>query len=109
VGEGADRFSPGEELVGELPLGLYGTYAEYVAVSEDFPLAAPLQAPRPHCRGCVATPGVTALQIVEALGQLNGKTTLIVGAAGGVGSFVTQLSAQASPDWQHSCGPAGSS
>ncbi len=42
VGEGATRFSPGDEVFGQLlnpPLGSAGTYAEYVAVTEDAPLA----------------------------------------------------------------------
>jgi hypothetical protein len=95
VGEGAGRFSPGEELFGQLPLGLYGTYAEYLAVNENVPLA---QLPKGLDRTVAAalpTPGVTALQIVESLGQLAGKTALIVGAGGGVGSLTTQLAAQA--------------
>jgi len=95
LGEGAHRFSAGEELFGELPLGLYGTYAEYVAVSEDVPLARLPEALDRSTAAALPTPGVTALQIVDSLGQLSGKTTLIIGAAGGVGSFVTQLSAHA--------------
>ena len=42
VGEGAGRFQVGEEVFGQLliaPLGSAGTYAEYVAVTEDAPLA----------------------------------------------------------------------
>lgn len=95
TGVGAGRFSPGEELFGELPLGLYGTYADYVAVGEDVPLARLPKGLDRTVAAALPTPGVTALQIVEALGQLAGKTVLIVGAAGGVGSFVTQLVAQA--------------
>ena len=39
---GASRFSVGDDLFGQLliaPLGSAGTYAEYVAVTEDAPLA----------------------------------------------------------------------
>ena len=42
LGEGASRFSVGDDLFGQLliaPLGSAGTYAEYVAVTEDAPLA----------------------------------------------------------------------
>ena len=42
LGEGASRFSVGDDLFGQLlivPLGSAGTYAEYVAVAEDAPLA----------------------------------------------------------------------
>jgi NADPH2:quinone reductase len=95
VGEGAGRYSAGEELFGQLPLGLYGAYADYVAVSEDVPLALLPEGLDRTVAAALPTPGVAAVQIVEALGQLAGKIVLIVGAAGGVGSFVTQLAAQA--------------
>src|SRR5262249_50080245 len=42
VGEGTTRFSGGDEVFGQLlvaPIGSAGTYAEYVAVSADAPLA----------------------------------------------------------------------
>jgi NADPH:quinone reductase-like Zn-dependent oxidoreductase len=93
LGEGAGRFSAGEELFGELPLGRYGSYAEYVAVSEDAPLVLLPKALARTTAAALPTPGVTALQIVESLESLSGKSVLIVGAAGGVGSFVTQLAA----------------
>jgi NADPH:quinone reductase-like Zn-dependent oxidoreductase len=95
LGAGAGRFSTGQEVFGELPLGMSGTYAEYVAVNEDVPLVALPKALDRTIAAALPTPGVTALQIVESLGQLTGKTVLIVGAAGGVGSFVTQLAAHA--------------
>ncbi len=97
VGEGGGRFQPGEEVFGQLliaPLGSAGTYAQYVAVTEDAPLARLAEGLEPTIAAALPTPGVTALQIVESLGQLAGKTMLIVGAAGGVGSFATQRAAQ---------------
>ena len=42
VGEGTVRFSPGDDVFGQLlmaPLGSAGTYAEYVAVTEAAPLS----------------------------------------------------------------------
>jgi NADPH:quinone reductase-like Zn-dependent oxidoreductase len=42
LGEGTSKYSVGDDLFGQLliaPLGSAGTYAEYVAVSEDAPLA----------------------------------------------------------------------
>jgi NADPH:quinone reductase-like Zn-dependent oxidoreductase len=38
---------------------------------------------------------MTGLAIVDALAPLDNKTVLIVGAAGGVGSFATQFAANA--------------
>jgi NADPH2:quinone reductase len=98
LGEGAKRFSPGDEVFGQLfiaPLGSAGTYAEDVAVTEDAPLAAVPDGLDPVVAAALPTAGVTALDIVESLEPLAGKTVLIVGAAGGVGSFATQLAANA--------------
>jgi NADPH2:quinone reductase len=98
VGEGAGKFMPGDEVFGQLlvaPLGAAGTYAEYVAVTEDAPLARLPKGLEPSIAAALPTAGVTALEIVESLEPLDGKTVLIVGAAGGVGSFATQLAANA--------------
>ena len=98
VGEGAGKFLPGDEVFGQLliaPLGTAGTYAEYVAVTEDAPLARLPKGLEPGIAAALPTAGVTALEIVESVEPLTGKTVLIVGAAGGVGSFATQLAANA--------------
>ena len=98
VGEGAGRFQAGEKVFGQLliaPLGSAGTYAEYVAVAEDAPLARLPEGLEPTIAAALPTAGVTAMQIVETLGQLMEKTVLMVGAAGGVGSFAMQLAARA--------------
>ncbi|MCU1427472.1 MAG: alcohol dehydrogenase GroES protein [Actinomycetia bacterium] len=96
VGEGTTKFAPGDEVFGQLvvaPIGSTGTYAEYVAVTEEAPLAKEPDALDPMAAAALPTAGVTALQIVASLEPLTGKTALIVGAGGGVGSFVTQYAA----------------
>lgn len=101
VGEGTSRFSPGDEVFGQLlitPFGSTGTFAELVAVSENAPLASVPSGLDLAVAAALPTPGVTALGIVEALEPLAGKTVLIVGAAGGVGSFATQLAANGGAD-----------
>ena len=98
TGDNATRFSPGDELFGQLliaPLGSAGTYAEYVVVTDDAPLAWRPEGIDANTAAALPTPGVTALQLVETLEPLSGRTVLIVGAAGGVGSFATQLAAVA--------------
>jgi NADPH:quinone reductase len=77
------------------PLASAGTYAEYVAVTEDAPLARLPEGLDPIAAAALPTAGVTALEIVDSLGQLTGRTMLIVGPAGGLGSFAIQLAAQA--------------
>jgi NADPH:quinone reductase len=98
VGEGSRRFSVGDQVFGQFlipPLGSSGTYAEYVAVTEDAPLA-PLPAELdPAVAASAPTAGMTGLLIVDMLVPLSGKTVLIVGAGGGVGSFATQFAVNA--------------
>jgi NADPH:quinone reductase len=97
-GQVATRFAPGDEVFGQLlipPLGSTGTYAQYVACSEDAPLARIPVGLDPITAAALPTVGVTAMQIAESVAPLDGKIVLIVGAAGGVGTFVTQLAAHA--------------
>jgi len=97
-GPGAARFAPGDEVFGQLlipPLGSTGTYAQYVACGQDAPLARIPAGLDPVTAAALPTVGVTAMQIAESLAPLDGKIVVIVGAAGGVGSFLTQLAAQA--------------
>ena len=98
TGAGVTKFEPGDEVFGQLlipPLGSTGTYAEYVAVTEDAPLAMVPDDLDAELAAALPTAGGTALQIVASLEPLANKTVLIVGAGGGVGSFATQLAASA--------------
>jgi NADPH:quinone reductase-like Zn-dependent oxidoreductase len=98
AGEGATKFAPGEEVFGALlnpPFGSTGTYAERVAVSEEAALARVPRGLDPIVAAALPTAGGAALAIVESLEPLSGKTLLLVGAAGGIGSFATQLAANA--------------
>jgi NADPH:quinone reductase-like Zn-dependent oxidoreductase len=97
-GPQASRFSPGDDVYGHLvipPLGSTGTFSRQVAVTQDAPLARLPAGLDDTIAASLPTTGCTALQLVEPLGSLAGKTVLVVGAAGGVGSFVTQLASQA--------------
>jgi NADPH:quinone reductase-like Zn-dependent oxidoreductase len=98
LGEGASRFSLGDDLFGQLliaPLGSTGTYAEYVAVSEDAPLARVPSGLDDVVAAALPTVGGTGLALADLLKPLAAKTVLIVGAGGGVGSFATQFAANA--------------
>jgi NADPH:quinone reductase len=99
VGEGVTRFAVGENVFGQLliaPLGSAGTYAEYVAVTEDAPLAHIPHGLELVVAAALPTAGMTGLSLVEGvLGPLTRKTLLIVGAGGGVGAFVTQFAVNA--------------
>jgi len=97
VGEGTAGFDVGDRVFGQLlipPLGSTGTYAEFVSVPKDAPVAKVPQSMDSVTAASLPTAGGTALQIAESL-LLEGKTMLIVGAAGGVGSFLTQFAVRA--------------
>ena len=98
LGEGTSRYSVGDDLFGQLliaPLGSAGTYAEYVAVSEDAPLARVPSGLDDVVAAALPTAGGAGLALVDQLEPLADKTVLIVGAGGGVGSFATQFAANA--------------
>src|ERR1700730_15094605 len=82
VGEGAAKFKSGEAVFGHLliaPLGSAGTYAEYVAVTEDAPLTRIPEGLAPTIVAALPTSGATALEIGESLEPLTGQTVLGVG------------------------------
>jgi NADPH:quinone reductase len=98
VGESARRFAVGDAVMGQLlmpPLGSAGTYAEFVAVSERSTSTQIPSGMSAVVAASAPTAGMTGLSIVDALAPVDGKTVLIVGAAGGVGSFATQFAANA--------------
>jgi NADPH:quinone reductase-like Zn-dependent oxidoreductase len=98
IGEGETRFSPGDEVFGQLwaaPFVEAGTDADYVAVSEDAPLSRVPDGLDFVVAAALPTTGMTGLLLVEELEPLDGKTVLIVGAGGGVGSFATQFAVNA--------------
>ena len=98
LGQGTSRFAVGDDLFGQLlipPLGSAGTYAEYVAVSEDAPLATVPAGLDDVVAAALPTAGGAGLALVDLLEPLTDKTVLIVGAGGGVGSFATQFAVKA--------------
>ena len=87
TGEGATAFDVGDEVFGTCE----GAFAEFVSVTEG------LLAPKPanvtfEQAATVAITGTTALQALRNKGNVQpGQTALIIGAAGGVGSFAVQI------------------
>jgi NADPH:quinone reductase len=93
LGEGTTRFSQGDRIFGQLlisPIGSAGTYAEYVAVTAEAPLALVPDGLDLVGAAAVPTIGGTGLTLVDSLEPLGGKTMLVIGAGGGVGSFAIQ-------------------
>ncbi|MFD4030476.1 NADP-dependent oxidoreductase [Streptomyces sp. NPDC058637] len=96
IGSGDNRFRVGDPVFGRVtapPVGRCGTYSEYVCVAQDSPIAlVPGDLP---LRTAAALPsaGTTAAQILGSTAVRGGRSLLVIGAAGGVGSFLTQLAA----------------
>jgi NADPH:quinone reductase-like Zn-dependent oxidoreductase len=94
VGAGVERFAAGDEVYGIVakPVVGEGTFADSVVVKADG--LAPKPASLTHIEAAaVPHVGLTALAAVEAIDPQPGQVVLVVGASGGVGSFVTQLAA----------------
>ncbi len=97
IGADESRFYRGDMVFGQLlvpPLGSTGTYADYVAVAAEAPLAKIPAGLDPTVAAALPTPGLTAYQLAKLVGDARDKTVLVVGAAGAVGSFLTQLLVQ---------------
>lgn len=91
MGEGLAEsgLNVGSKLVVILPFG--GGYAEYVVNDAMFTIPIPETLDSAQAMA-IFVQGTTAFGIIEHYsGELNGKTVLINGAAGGVGSILVQL------------------
>jgi len=87
VGARVTRFRPGDEVFG----ACNGSFAEYACAKEDNLADRPPSLP-PERAAVVATSGLTALQGLRDAGKVQpGHKVLIIGAAGGVGTFAVQL------------------
>ena len=89
VGPGVTRYSVGDSIFGRAS----GTYATHVVVDESGPIAPAPQAIALEMAAALPTAGMTALGILDTADVRGGESVLVIGAAGGVGSFLTQLAA----------------
>src|SRR5919108_3723350 len=91
VGPGVTALKPGDEVYGSPFMEGFGGFAELAAVPEDVLVPKP---PGPTFEQAAAVPmaGLTALQGVRDQGRVEaGQRVLIIGAAGGVGTFAVQI------------------
>jgi NADPH:quinone reductase-like Zn-dependent oxidoreductase len=87
LGPGASKFKRGDEVFGFA----HGSYAEFVGVNENAIALKPKNIDFATAAS-IPTAGLTAWQIVVDVAKVHeGQLVLIHGAAGGVGSFATQL------------------
>ena len=90
VGSDVSRFEVGQRVFG----GYTGAFAEYLVMPEDRAVARLPDGSSFAEGAAVAVAGLTALQALRDLGQLQaGQSVLINGASGGVGTFAVQIAA----------------
>jgi NADPH:quinone reductase-like Zn-dependent oxidoreductase len=92
LGEGVTKYREGERVFGIARA--HGAYAEYTLVPEDDaaqPIAKIPDGVGDADAAALPTAGLTALAALDALNVGSGTQLLIVGVAGGVGSFASQL------------------
>ncbi|SFQ42415.1 NADP-dependent oxidoreductase [Salibacterium halotolerans] len=87
VGEGVNGFSVGDHVLGFTVLK---SYAEYLVVNPDRIVIKPANMPWDVAGGFSGN-GQGAHMALEAIGVGNGDTVLIHAAAGGLGTFASQL------------------
>jgi NADPH:quinone reductase-like Zn-dependent oxidoreductase len=92
VGADVTELAEGDEVYGYLFKSVIGggAYAEYVTA----PVAIVAKKPeslRFTEAAALPVPGLTAMDLVDAVDPREGETVLIVGATGGVGSYALQL------------------
>ena len=91
VGSEITRLKPGDEVMGDLASYGFGGLAEYVAVPEKALIKKPSKISFEEA-ATIPLAGLTALQALRDKGNIQaGQKVLIVGCAGGVGTFAVQL------------------
>lgn len=90
VGANAQRFTPGDDVFGDLSHSGWGGFAEYVCARED---ALAMKSPAMSFAEAAAVPqaGLLALQGLRKGGITRGQRVLINGAGGGAGTFAIQI------------------
>ncbi|HEX6702345.1 MAG TPA: NADP-dependent oxidoreductase [Gaiellaceae bacterium] len=99
IGGGVSGYRAGDEVFGFLPIANPtvhdGSWAELITVPEDDFVASKPRDVGMAEAGAAPLAAITALAALDALAPARDETLLVIGAAGGVGSFFVQLAAQA--------------
>jgi NADPH2:quinone reductase len=97
VGDGVEGLTEGDRVLGVVskPFLREGAFAEYTTAFVDGGLIAAPEVLTDAEAASLAHTGSTALACLATIGEPAGKTVLIVGATGGVGTLLTQLASAA--------------
>jgi NADPH:quinone reductase-like Zn-dependent oxidoreductase len=95
LGDGVDRLTVGENVVGVIPMNAAGSAAQYVVAPANALVKAPVRIPLADAAGLPSV-GLTASQALFEAGELKaGQRLLINGAGGPVGGYAVQLAKRA--------------
>lgn len=94
LGPGVEGLAIGDEVFGDVGKSYAGegTFAQYTTARASLATLRPAELPAEKAAALPRTGG-TALAALDALDARRGDTIVVIGAAGGVGNFVTQLAA----------------
>ena len=97
VGDGVGSYRVGDEVFGFLlhanPTVHDGSWTELISVPEDNFVAGKPRSLDMAQAAAAPLAAITALAALDAIAPVEGETVLVIGAAGGVGSFFVQLAA----------------
>lgn len=90
-GAGATRFRPGDAVYGDTSDHGFGTFAEYIAISEEALTLKPNEIDFTEAAATAHAAGLALQGLRDVGGIKSGERVLINGAGGGVGMFGVQL------------------
>lgn len=91
AGKDVKAYKAGDRVFGASPGMSFGCHAEYVAVKEESAIALVPEGAKMADIASLVFGGATALFFLEKAGTAQGKTALIYGASGAVGSMAVQI------------------
>ena len=94
TGPGVTRFKKGDEVYGDISAYGFGTFAEYIAISEDAVLSKPKNMPFTDAAALPHASLLAYQSLYDHGGLRDGMKILINGAGGGVGTLGLQLCKQ---------------
>ncbi|MFD4941533.1 NADP-dependent oxidoreductase [Streptomyces sp. NPDC058239] len=93
IGSGGNRFRVGDQVFGRVAASASGagTYCDYVSVPQDSAITLVPDGLPLRTAAALPSAGMTAAEILEIAVLRGHESLLVIGAAGGVGSYLTQL------------------